>query len=340
MREAQHGQVMKISTVPIIRLAHPLAFGAFLEHIGAPSKRHFRRHGLPVQCNDGSNFVPLRQAWALFDAAAQHEDPLIGWHVGRFVGDRRLNHALLEILETAPTLYEALKRLVRMVSSEASHLQIGVQERRDDILLYTHYSDLKGVRGYSTSQAYQIEVYVDLVRHFLGRRWMPAEIGIESTTTPSVAEEHFPLSRILTNQRAGYLAVPRACLHRSAPGRTANTQAGSSLTLTQSFNFVETLRTMLRAYLQDGYVSARKAASLFGVSERTLARRLAGHGLTYKSVIDELRFDLAKELLTEPDLRTFDVSRLVGFDDPSHFTRMFRRVGGLTPRQFREALRA
>ena len=157
------------SAPPIIRLAHTYAFGAFCRHIGAPVDRHLRSQGLPLYCDSADGFVPLRKAWGFFDATAKAEDPMLGWHVGKFVGDHHLNHKLLEKLETAPTLYQALKRLIRMVSSEASHLQLGIIERPDDILFYTHYSTLKDWPGYTSSQAYQLEVYLDLIRQFLGR---------------------------------------------------------------------------------------------------------------------------------------------------------------------------
>jgi AraC-like DNA-binding protein len=70
---------------------------------------------------------------------------------------------------------------------------------------------------------------------------------------------------------------------------------------------------------------------------RTLARRLAACNLTYRGLVDELRFTVAKELLRQPDVQLSSVAWSVGFDDQSHFTRMFRRVGGLTPGQMRKA---
>ena len=91
------------------------------------------------------------------------------------------------------------------------------------------------------------------------------------------------------------------------------------------------------AYLPDGYPSARFSAALMNVSERTLARRLADCGLTYGTLIDEVRFAEAKKLLLESGLRVEDVAVSVGFSDQSNFTRMFRRVGGLTPRAYRKA---
>ena len=109
--------------------------------------------------------------------------------------------------------------MIRLISAEASHLQLGILERRHDILFYTHYSNMKEVTGYSASQAYQLEAYVDLVRHFVGKNWVPKEIGIEYPMVPTVVEEHFPGSRVLTGQRVGYVAIPRSCLAMATRSR-------------------------------------------------------------------------------------------------------------------------
>lgn len=328
------------STPPIIRLAHPLAFAALLQHVGAPVERHFRRSGLPAYCDDPAQFVPLRSAWALFDSAAHSEDPLFGWHVGRFVGNR-LSRQLLARLESSPTLYEALKRFARLVGSEASQLQLGILERPDDILFYTHYPDLKHWPGYSSSQSYQLRgVFLDVIRHFLGRDWVPEEIGMETGAVPRVVEEDCPGSRILTNRRMGYVAVRRSDLHRAPPSRSTPAGQDGSLVIASNLDFLTTLRAVLKAYLADGYPSAQLAARLMETSVRTLARRLEASSMTYQGLIDELRFEVARDLLTDADARIGDVGLAVGFADPAHFARMFRRVAGLSPRQFRETLAA
>jgi hypothetical protein len=101
----------KKSGVPLLRLGHPMAFTAFLRHIGAPADRYLRSRKMPVFCDDPDMFIPLVRAWAFFDIAAQHEEAMLGWLVGAHIGDHNLNHGLLRKLETAPTLYQALQRL-------------------------------------------------------------------------------------------------------------------------------------------------------------------------------------------------------------------------------------
>ena len=71
-------------------------------------------------------------------------------------------------------------------------------------------------------------------------------------------------------------------------------------------------------------------------SVRTLARRLSEHGVNYQNVVDELRFSEAKKILETTDVKITEVAYAVGFEDPAHFSRMFRRIGGLSPRDFRK----
>jgi len=325
---------------PLIRLAHPLAFAALLKKVGTTTDSLFRRVGLPVYCQDPTAFVPLKQAWALFDAAAQLEDLALGWHVGRFFGDNRLSAGLLQKIEHAPTLYQALYRFVRLVSAEASHLELGILEHPDDIVLHTRYSTIKDWSGYASSQSYQIGVFVDLIRQYVGPEWDPPGIGLECPTVPTVAQEHFPGSQFRLSQKVGYVTIPRSYLHLGPRGGAQSVPDETPVHLAWDFDFIDTLKAVVKAYLEDGYPSASKMASLTDSSARTLFRRLSERGLTYQSLVDEVRFEQATELLQNQDLQITEISRSVGFNDPSHFSRMFRRVGGLNPGEFRASLRA
>ena len=324
---------------PILRLGHVLAFSAFLKHIGAPTERKLRRQGLAVYCDDPDQFVPVCKAWSFFHASAQSEEPMLGWHVGRYVGDHNLNRHLLQRLETAPTLYLALKWLIDFASSEASHVHLGVIERRSDILFFTHYPAMKGRPGYTASQTYQLGLIIGLIRHFLGPNWVPEEIGIEYPEVPKVVEELYPGARVMPRQEFGYLAVPRSSLHVAVVAAPPAGRVEYSPVLMKNFDYAETLATLLHAYLPGGYPPARLAASLLETSVTTMGRRLSECGTSYRSLVDRARFTAAKELLQGTDMRITDVSLAIGFDDSSNFARMFRRIGGLSPRQFRAATR-
>lgn len=325
------------SAPPIVRLAHLMAFTSFLHEVGVPAERRLRRRGLPAYCQDPEAFVPLSRVWSFFDDADRKDVPMIGWLAGRYVGDRNLHSRLLDRLQSAPTLFQALHRFARLARSEASQIQLGIHERRDDVLLYTHYPGRTEEPGYIQSQFYQLQVFLAVIRHFVGQQWVPDEMGTEHSVVPTVVQAQLPCCRILTRQSAGYVAVPRACLHRPALHNRSESGEADDTVLTGSYDYADVLREVLRPYLSDGYPTARFAAALMETSVRTLARRLSACGLTYRELVDDVRFAAAKELLHHPDMRLSEIAWSVGFSDQSHFTRMCRRVGGLTPGQMRRA---
>ena len=326
---------------PVLRAGHMLAFTSWLSTVGAPVEHLLRAQKLPTLCDEPDSFVPVPNLWRFFAAAAHNTDPEVGWRVAKHVGDQNLNHRLLQKLEHAPSLYLALKGLVQSVREEASDLQLGLYERAEDVLLFTHYPDsgLSDLPGYDQSQAYQLGLFIALTRHFLGKHWMPAEIGVQSQHSPVGIVHIFPRSRIRTGQNVAYVSVPRNELHRSARPGAGQTLHEDTSGGENDLGFAAKLRVILPSYLPDGYPSASFSAELMGISERTLARRLSAMGLTYGSLMDDLRFTRARELLQNPDQRIGDVALCVGFEHQANFTRMFRRMGGISPMQFRKAMR-
>jgi AraC-like DNA-binding protein len=87
--------------------------------------------------------------------------------------------------------------------------------------------------------------------------------------------------------------------------------------------------------LPHGQVRMSEVSQRLGISQRTLARRLASEGLTFGEVLDRLRFDLAKQYLREPDLPTSEIGWLLGYRESSAFNHAFKRWTGQTPSQVR-----
>jgi AraC-like DNA-binding protein len=317
-----------------MRMAHPLAFASSLKAIGAPAERYFRNCGLPAYAENPNVYVKVCSAWAVFDNAAKAEGEDFGWFVGGRVGESGISQELLACAKHSPTLYRGLHDLVRLISSEASDLGLGVEEREADVLLYTYYPTMRGESGYLSSQAYQLPAYLAFIRHYLGAHWYPDEIGIEAKRVPMGAELCFPDTRIRSGQERGYIAVPRDVLTTSPPAAIDWTRA-PELLLTADLLFAERLRILLRPYMSERIPTKQFSARLMETSERTLSRRLSASGLTYRALIDELIFEEAKDLLRGSQLSIREIAARVGYSDPAHFTRTFYRISGLTPSEFR-----
>jgi AraC-like DNA-binding protein len=91
----------------------------------------------------------------------------------------------------------------------------------------------------------------------------------------------------------------------------------------------------LRLVLLDGGTRAGPLAEQWAMHRRTLQRHLKGQGITFRTVLDEVRYDAARQLLSDTALPAAEIAQAVGFAEPSSFTHAFKRWSGRTPAQWR-----
>ena len=130
------------------------------------------------------------------------------------------------------------------------------------------------------------------------------------------AAEQFPNTRFLLGQPYTWIDLPRALLSVPLPGagfggpRPPADEAGSG------GGFSASLRQLLRPYLREGYPHLELAAEIAGTSVRTLQRRLERAGLSYSGLVQQVRFDAARRLLEDPDVKMIDVAYDPGLEQP------------------------
>jgi AraC-like DNA-binding protein len=95
------------------------------------------------------------------------------------------------------------------------------------------------------------------------------------------------------------------------------------------------VRIQVSQSLSEGVPAIFAVARHFGMSGRTLQRRLSDQGYSYQTLVDESRRQLAERLLQQADYSLAEVAFMTGFSEQSAFTRAFKRWAGQTPRSFR-----
>lgn len=105
--------------------------------------------------------------------------------------------------------------------------------------------------------------------------------------------------------------------------------------LESSRSFRGRVEMALMPVLHTGSAGLDGVARTLGLGRRTLARRLAAEGMTFEQVLDHLRHTLAVHYLAEGKVSISETAYLVGFSDPSAFSRAYKRWTGTSPRSAR-----
>ena len=95
-------------------------------------------------------------------------------------------------------------------------------------------------------------------------------------------------------------------------------------------------------YIEENY--ARKL-TLSEVAEKTyvsqwhLSKLLNKYSeQSFSDILNRVRIDHAKQLLTDPSLRIGDISEMVGFLDLAHFSRVFKKQEGISANEYRNRI--
>ena len=95
------------------------------------------------------------------------------------------------------------------------------------------------------------------------------------------------------------------------------------------------------AWLTEHYaerVTIPELCARFSINRTDLSARFrAATGLTLIEYLSRVRIDMACRLLRETMLPTGDILYRVGFNDTAHFIRTFKKITGMSPRQFRNS---
>lgn len=250
---------------------------------------------------------------------------------------------MAEWVSTAETLEGLLQRGIRFYNQITDELQMSLDYEGEHVYLTTVFK-----RPELDFEHFYIE-YWHVIWHRFASWYIGKPIklvGAYINYTPIDAEEFRLLFRCPTHLKS---KVNRLVFHRSYLSQPLVksrrelqvflrrapidmlTIPGEDTSLTARIN------QLLKP--RDGQVlclpNAADLSRELGISEQTLRRKLTAEGISYQQIKDNLRNDLATELLANRSLPISEVARLLDFSEPRAFTRAFRQWQGKTPTAFR-----
>jgi len=244
-----------------------------------------------------------------------------------------------ELARHSPTVGEALSTLAvhQHLNSEGGLVYLNVGEETAE-LGYAIY--LAGVSGVDQIYDAVNAVAFNCVRELCGPGWRPTEV-LFAHARPDDLSPYRDLYRVTPRFNAEVSAIRFPARWLSKPIDGAD-EARRRLLQQRSDavgggQVVEQVRRTLRLLLLRGRHKGDEAAQMLSMHRRTLNRRIKAEGSTFQHVLDEVRFTVARQLLTGTDISLDDVAAMLGYSGVSPFMRAFRRWTGSTPGDWRRS---
>jgi AraC-like DNA-binding protein len=321
----------------LMRLAYAYAIKEGLE-VGPLLKKA----GLtPQQVDDSAVRLSVKSQIAFLNlVAGSAGDDLLGFHLAQDFDLREIG-MLYYVMASSDTLGDALQRAARYGRMVNEGMQLKYQENERLTMAFEYI----GVARHQ--DRHQIEFFmvamVRLVRQLSGSNLSPGRVNVAHHRD----RFHSPFRKFFGCEVAfgsGTDEMAFSSTMRPTPLVSADSYLNALLIAQceqsranrlQPAELRISLENAIVPLLPHGKAQASAVARKLGMSQRTLARRLASEGSSFTAVLDELRRDLAKHYLSEAGLPITTMAWLLGYQEVSAFTHAFKRWTGTTPKQAR-----
>jgi AraC-like DNA-binding protein len=101
-------------------------------------------------------------------------------------------------------------------------------------------------------------------------------------------------------------------------------------------DFLASVQLVIDGSLGSGRCDLAHVAEAAGMSARSFQRAVASCGSSFSALLQRARFVRARRLLEDPGVKILDVAYQLGYSDPAHFTRAFRKWTSISPHAYRE----
>jgi len=284
-------------------------------------------------------FVKMQAMWKL--AVERTGDPCFGLAVAEHFKPQAL-HGLGFMWLSSDTLFDALQRLVkyqRMISTVAD---ITLEETEDSVRLNVATCHSPANIEYASIDA-AVGVFVNMCRLATYETFSPVRLSL-NRPCPACADrfEAFFQSPVEYDAESNALYFDPASLREPLPGANPELARANDQVVIDYLgrfdreNLSMQVRSRLIERLPDGQPTQKDIASSLNLSVRNLQRRLRAEGISFKRLLDETRKDLASQYIQDSHRRIGEITYLLGFSEPSNFTRAFRRWTGVSPNEFRQ----
>ena len=328
-----------------VRSAALRGAAVLLQELGVDGVALARECGLDAAALDSPDLpVPGAAVVAFFEAAADRcgrED------FGLLLAARQDLSILGPVwaaMRSAGTVLDALQVLAHFFVVHTSGAMVGLQRLADGaaVLTYSIRADVSA-RDRQTIELGFALLCQELRRH-CGAAWMPVAVQFAHAAPRRLTSHRSCFGRNLSfAQERNAVWLDRACLQTPIGLQSQAEYLSQIDTLAHRVDraqaVVADIELAMRTLMPSGDCNREQVARLTGYSPRTMQRRLAEIGTTFHRMRDRVRADIALKSLLQSTLPVRQIAEMLGYANPTAFTRAFRRQHGKAPSAVRRGAR-
>ena len=333
------------ATEATIKVGAIWAMPEVVRALGADPADVFAQAGVDLALfDDLENQISFRTASRLFRVCAERTGcPHFGLMLGQRGGLSFLGLVGL-LAKCAPDVGSALRSLVRYlhlhIEGAVTTLNVHGATAVLDYEIYEANAEATDQIGDAA-----LATLCNIMRDLCGPQWTPLEVLLSHRRPDDLTPyRSFFRARLQFDTEENALVFPAEHLQRPLPPaqpelRRLLANHIEALEHLHADQFPEQVRSILRTALLTDHGSAEQVAALLSMHSRTLHRRLTASDTSFRKLVDETRFAIARQLLEDTGADVGHVANVLDYADSSAFTRAFRRWSGTTPAAWRHARR-
>ncbi|WP_237486909.1 helix-turn-helix domain-containing protein [Vibrio hippocampi] len=245
----------------------------------------------------------------------------IGYDVGRLITIEQISPQLLDQFAQCNDLVQVIHRLMDVMPTLNNYVVVWTEKIDDKWYLCHRGPYHPSLPGYDQAEWFRTFALVSLCRSYIDNAWDPASIymSFSSHLAKGYAQ---PL-----NSTALYFGHAFGAIEIPLPNDF------SAIHWVGNQNWLTDINALISTYAVLPWFNIEWLSHLIGSSSRSLQRKLAEQGQTFRCLRDEARCRVATRLLSE-NLSPSETAWRCGYNDLSNFNRAFKGWVGQTPAQY------
>ena len=319
------------------------SFWRQLEDCGIDPAPLFRKHGIDssIVFDPGSRISYLKLDRVMAEAVEQSGDPFFSLKEAKYLLPSHLGPLGFAWLAST-SLRSGFQRVQRYIKVLHENLQVTLNDN-EEALVVTFNLDAPSANLYQRDIGY-LAFITRMCRFTNGDQWNPLRVTVAHPQPPDQSY-FYTMFRCPVDFEA-----EENSLHIDL--KQADKQlTGSNKQLAQlndhivvrylahlsRKDIVNRVKAAILDGLGEGAATESSIADAMNTSIRNLNRKLSNEGTSFKTLLMEIRRELAGQYISDSTLTLTEISFLLGFSEVSSFSRAYRRWEGQSPSEARKS---